>query len=169
MPTSPANSKCRAATRFLRRFRFGYLSSICSCPPVAQDHGRVAQPFGFRPHRSGRVAFPHPAPRESDPRPYPGLHPSASDARWAGGSAPSGSRTRASPCADFPGCAVSDSATWSDALLGRTLSAGSCAVCRSSHGARAERRRTTRAAWSMARAGRARPPCLTLPAEGIRL
>ncbi len=31
-------------------------------------HGRVAQPFGFRPHRSGRAAFPHPALPESNPR-----------------------------------------------------------------------------------------------------
>jgi len=30
--------------------------------------GRVAQPFGFCPHRSGRAAFPHPAPPEGNPR-----------------------------------------------------------------------------------------------------
>ena len=30
--------------------------------------GRVAQPFGFRPHRSGRAAFPHPALPEGNPR-----------------------------------------------------------------------------------------------------
>ncbi|WP_210212520.1 hypothetical protein, partial [Mesorhizobium sp. M2A.F.Ca.ET.042.01.1.1] len=27
--------------------------------PMACYHGRVAQPFGFRPHRSGRTDFPH--------------------------------------------------------------------------------------------------------------
>ena len=30
--------------------------------------GRVAQPFGFCPHRSGRAAFPHPALPEGNPR-----------------------------------------------------------------------------------------------------
>ena len=29
--------------------------------------GRVAQPFGFRPHRSERAAFPHSAPPEGYP------------------------------------------------------------------------------------------------------
>src|SRR5262245_23484486 len=31
------------------------------------DVGRVAQPFGFRPHRSERAAFPHSAPPEGYP------------------------------------------------------------------------------------------------------
>ena len=30
--------------------------------------GRVAQPFGFRPHRSERAAFPHSAPPEGNPK-----------------------------------------------------------------------------------------------------
>nr|GAJ37785.1 hypothetical protein in nfe locus ORFA [Bradyrhizobium sp. DOA9] len=33
-----------------------------------KDRGRVAQPFGFRPHRSGQAAFPHPALPEGNPR-----------------------------------------------------------------------------------------------------
>jgi REP-associated tyrosine transposase len=37
------------------------------CFPV-QEIGRVAQPFGFRPHRSVRAAFPHTAPPEGYPR-----------------------------------------------------------------------------------------------------
>ena len=34
----------------------------------AGGHGRVAQPFGFRPHRSGRAAFPHLALPKGNPR-----------------------------------------------------------------------------------------------------
>ena len=33
-----------------------------------EGRGRVAQPFGFRPHRSGRADFPHPALPEGNPR-----------------------------------------------------------------------------------------------------
>src|SRR6185437_16028060 len=39
-----------------------------SRPQELSGHGRVAQPFGFRPHRSGRAACPHPALPESNPR-----------------------------------------------------------------------------------------------------
>ena len=40
------------------------LSTMCvSNNPAIRDQGdgRVAQPFGFRPHRSGHADFPHPA------------------------------------------------------------------------------------------------------------
>ena len=35
---------------------------------VNGEHGRVAQPFGFRSHRSERAAFPHSAPLEGHSR-----------------------------------------------------------------------------------------------------
>ena len=36
-------------------------------PLIATGDGRVAQPFGFRPHGSERAAFPHSAPPEGYP------------------------------------------------------------------------------------------------------
>lgn len=44
----------------------------CACKMRKLRHGelgRVAQPFGFRPHRSVSAAFPHTAPPEGYPRP----------------------------------------------------------------------------------------------------
>jgi len=35
---------------------------------ILTEDGRVAQPFGFRPHRSGRADFPHPALPEDNLR-----------------------------------------------------------------------------------------------------
>ncbi len=48
--------------------------------------GRIAQPFfDFRPHRSGRADFPHPALHEGDPRHNRCLYPSSSNAgNWQG-------------------------------------------------------------------------------------
>lgn len=45
-------------------------SQVPSCAPSC---GRVAQPFGFRPHRSGRADFPHPALPEGNPRQIPAI------------------------------------------------------------------------------------------------
>ena len=42
-------------------------STTSSNPNSPIEHGRVAQPFGFRPHRSVRAAFPHTALPESNP------------------------------------------------------------------------------------------------------
>ena len=53
------------------RFRSIRMLLAIACPSVVTavlGHGRVAQPFGFRPHRSGRAAFPHPALPEGNPR-----------------------------------------------------------------------------------------------------
>ena len=35
---------------------------------LQKGHGRVARPFGFRPHRSGHADFPHPALPGGNPR-----------------------------------------------------------------------------------------------------
>lgn len=51
----------------LRVSRQGLLAA-CVAAGILADRGRVAQPFGFRPHRSGRAAFPHPALPEGNPR-----------------------------------------------------------------------------------------------------
>jgi hypothetical protein len=41
---------------------------IVGCTRTGRGRGRVAQPFGFRPHRSERAAFPHSALPEGYPR-----------------------------------------------------------------------------------------------------
>ncbi|GEO43398.1 hypothetical protein SAE02_75460 [Skermanella aerolata] len=53
----------RAVFHLALRQTEGLIGSI-----LQLDCGRVAQPFGFRPHRSGRAAFPHPALPEGHPR-----------------------------------------------------------------------------------------------------
>lgn len=59
--------------------------------------GRVAQPFGFRSHRSGLADFPHPALPRVAPVISVRVRPSSGDARSCQGSMPSGPRTPTSP------------------------------------------------------------------------
>jgi hypothetical protein len=46
-----------------------YFAAVTKASGAKGDHRGVAQPFGFRPHRSGRAAVRHPALPESNPGP----------------------------------------------------------------------------------------------------
>ena len=59
-----AKQAVEEATKTIRGVRSVYISEF----QATVGHGRVAQPFGFRPHRSGHAAFPHPALPEGNPR-----------------------------------------------------------------------------------------------------
>jgi hypothetical protein len=68
---SPSRMRIQAVGYRARRTVSGRLSRFhgkAACNADTVGRGRVAQPFGFCPHRSGRAAFPHPALPESNPR-----------------------------------------------------------------------------------------------------